>query len=182
MGQGTVPPSHEENSNWEHRGRFSRPKKLKRQQKPKLSKNAEQKTVLPTQIGKRVSSLHTRQTRSSRKTKEAWCSSNNSSFSHALEAQSSVLKSCYNHVNETRISQQTVPRFQFQYSAESPILQLDIHHLRGSAACGVNACEGYKMATSKFLPSLVHFVRGFAAWAFLVFLGKVTVLMILMVL
>ena len=46
----------------------------------------------------------------------------------------------------------------------------------------VNACEGYKMATSKFLPSLVHFVRGFAAWAFLVFLGKVTVLMILMVL
>ena len=30
----------------------------------------------------------------------------------------------------------------------------------------VNACEGYKMATSKFLPSLVHFVRGFAAWAF----------------
>ena len=38
------------------------------------------------------------------------------------------------------------------------------------------------MATSKFLPSLVHFVRGFAAWAFLVFLGKVTVLMILMVL
>ena len=28
----------------------------------------------------------------------------------------------------------------------------------------VNACEGYKMATSKFLPSLVHFVRGFAAW------------------
>ena len=25
------------------------------------------------------------------------------------------------------------------------------------------------MATSKFLPSLVHFVRGFAAWAFLVF-------------
>ena len=29
----------------------------------------------------------------------------------------------------------------------------------------VNACEGYKMATSKFLPSLVHFVRGFAAWA-----------------
>ena len=31
----------------------------------------------------------------------------------------------------------------------------------------VNACEGYKMATSKFLPSLVHFVRGFAAWAFL---------------
>ena len=121
------------------RGRFSRPKKLKRQQKPKLSKNAEQKTVLPTQIGKQVSSLHTRQTRSSRKTKEAWCSSNNSSFSHALEAQSSVLKSCYNHVNETRISQQTVPRFQFQYSAESPILQLDIHHLRGSAACGVNA-------------------------------------------
>ena len=30
----------------------------------------------------------------------------------------------------------------------------------------VNACEGYKMAISKFLPSLVHFVRGFAAWAF----------------
>ena len=30
----------------------------------------------------------------------------------------------------------------------------------------VNACEGYKMATSKFLPSLVYFVRGFAAWAF----------------
>ena len=31
----------------------------------------------------------------------------------------------------------------------------------------VNACEGYKMATSKFLPSLVHFVShvfpGFSA-------------------
>ena len=29
----------------------------------------------------------------------------------------------------------------------------------------VNACEGYKIATSQFLPSLVHFVRGNAAWA-----------------
>ena len=32
------------------------------------------------------------------------------------------------------------------------------------------------MATSKSLPSLVHFVRGFAAWAFLVFVGQGPVL------
>ena len=32
------------------------------------------------------------------------------------------------------------------------------------------------MATSKSLPSLVHFVRGFAAWAFLVFGQKTQII------
>ena len=36
-----------------------------------------------------------------------------------------------------------------QYNAETLGLQLDIHHLRGFAACGVNACEGYKIVTGK---------------------------------
>lgn len=31
----------------------------------------------------------------------------------------------------------------------------------------VNAREGYKMVTSQFLPSLVHFARDFAVWAVL---------------
>ena len=90
-------------------------------------------------MGRQTNPLISYSPRASDKIKEAWCRSKKWSFSHALEAQSSVLKSCYNHVNETRFSRQTVPRFQLQYSAESSILQLDIHRLRGFAASGVNA-------------------------------------------